>query len=194
MFRGNDTICQRCMHKVDTPGRLGCDRTQLLQLLDGFLPEIIFSHLTHNALEHFAHDHIAGYDWRKTIPIQLTSGFGPPFSMRANEACPKDDWMLHSTQFRQNIQTQQWETVKVSSPPLAMIFRGEDDVQAWRKRLKVFLETILVHDFRDIPRRCFPGWKEPNRIFRRIMKLVHQYYRDCPPQVGCSALESTSEC
>ena len=159
-----------------------------------FLPEIVFGHLTHDALEHFAHKHIAGYVRRHAISIQLTSGFGSPLVIRANEAYPKDDWMLYSMQFRQSNGSQQLETTRVSSPPLAMIFGGKDDVQSWRKRLKDFLETMLVHEFRDIPRKCFPGRKEPNRISRRIMEVIHQYYCDCPTKVECSTLESTSDC
>ena len=75
-----------------------------------------------------------------------------------------------------------------------MIFGGKDNVQAWRGKLKDFLKAMLVQKFRDIPRKCFPGREEPNRISRRIIELIHQYYRDCLRQVGFSALENTLEC
>lgn len=176
-------MCQGCQPQIGVSGRWPCDRTQVPQLVNVFLPGLLFDHLTHDALEDFAQHHIAGYVDRSPLSVQLTAGFGLSLTVEAHEVYPKGNWMQFSTQFRQDNQTQKYQAVTVPSPCLVMTFVGINDVQVWRKYLKDSLERILVENFEDVPRKCFPGQKESNRIFRSIMELLYKY-RDCPNKVG----------
>lgn len=84
--------------------------------IDLILANLMAQHESENLLQ-YVKQHVQ--EWtRNTMTVSVTWGYGRPIKVDVNEFKPKGDFLLSHSQYRWNMVTDKYETVRVPSPPI----------------------------------------------------------------------------
>ena len=71
------------------------------------------------SLKKFVKQHVRRWT-SNAMDVSVTWGYGQPIKCEVREFEPVGDFLLFGTQYRFNLGTNQYETVRVPSPPIGM--------------------------------------------------------------------------
>ena len=104
--------------------------------------------------------------------VQVTCGIGESIFCPVQEIQPNGNSLLFQNQYRKNLETNDYDLVAVSSPPIGMRLM---QVPEWQKRLDMFLDDLLQNGFRSFPELCIQG--SDCEVQRDLLHVLHRYYK-----------------
>lgn len=112
--------------------------------------------------------------------VFVTWGYFRPIKCDVTEIESRGPSLLFQNQYRLNLSTQQYDLVRVPSPPLGMILMA---VSEWRAKLDGYLEEALRDSFRGFPQACFRG--DDCRVARDFLLPIFMYHNKLEPGKVC---------
>ena len=104
--------------------------------------------------------------------VYVTCGIGKNIPCPVQEILPNGTSLLVQNQYRKNLDTNDYDLVAVSSPPIGMRLMP---VAEWQKRLDKYLDDLLQNGFDAFPELCLQG--SDCEVQRDLLHALHSYYQ-----------------
>ena len=122
------------------------------------------------------------------MTVSITWGYGLPIKVDVKEFEPKGDFLLLQSQYRWSMATNNYETVRVPSPPIGRNgccstygsrterFLGIVliDSKDWQKKLNAHFDWEVEENFAGFPERCFRG--QQFEVQKDILNGLHSHH------------------
>ncbi|KAL8655040.1 MAG: hypothetical protein Q9210_001131 [Variospora velana] len=165
-----DEMCKGCKHKRKQSLIEGCPRFRLPDLTPVFIPSSLAEQHDPEKLRAFARQRV--HRWLDNhMPVHLTWGYGRPIKVDVTEIESIGTSLLLQYQYRLNLVTNQFELVKVPSPPLGMVLMP---VAEMRRMFSEYLEELLGTSFWEFPEVCFRG--DDCRVAKEFLIPIFKYH------------------
>ncbi|KAL8855525.1 MAG: hypothetical protein Q9178_007845 [Gyalolechia marmorata] len=165
-----DDTCIGCKNKRKSSLIEDCFCMRLPDLTPIFIPAILAEMHDPNKLRDFTATRVRVW-LENRFTVSITWGYGiPPIKVEATEVEPIGDSILFQNQYRLNLTTNQYELVRVPSPPLGIELLAPPESRA---ELDGYIENILQKSFRRVPEVCFSG--DDCRVERDFLLPIFEY-------------------